>query len=538
MTEPILQKAKLNTTFEEVPLVNRTTSDPRIARGDVGGDFVSNSTITTGWDRRLFILLLHGVVSLCWGIALAIFSARVVPVAWYLSERGRKSPEVTNVLVALASTLTTMHITYILQGVCDQYTSYLVVEGFTVGQLRWMQGVKELSVFAKFPDKENFWSKKRIVAILQPESFFKNFWFGDWGPCGSDPSDLTLERNPYLDEGLQAAVDKLSFVVGMQLGNYNEQVAGNTTSRLAGRTYRKDSYAYGVLGGLENGLLEVPGAQFVAQCSSNSTEAEAIWRSVFPERSPPEPLMNGTQLAGFRDAPVPAQMRSIDSEAGSPEDENLGIFHNGMYALVQPTADGALITVEPDGPRSKVTVCSWKTLPKLVYAQTIDFTGRALRVEDAKTYPIVIGRATWSTLEGMARAARSGASLQAVLKKATPPPSQVLETILADGGKAAITFINAHFWGQYNPRKANRNQPSSAPPRCDSNNRTVAEHWRFGNSHNLGYIAIVLTTGIGIFAIWMVLRLKTRRRMRGDWTLGVAEAFELGKDEKVGQEQW
>ncbi|KAJ2925243.1 hypothetical protein H1R20_g11841, partial [Candolleomyces eurysporus] len=515
MTEPILQKAKVAATFEEIPLVHRTTSDLRNAGGDVDGDLEPNSTITTGWDRRLFFLLLHGGVSLCWGIALAIFSARVVPVAWYLSERGRKSPEVTNVLVALASTLTTMHITYILQGVCDQYTSYLVVEGFTVGQLRWMQGVKELSVFAKFPDKENFWSKKRIVAILQPEPFFKNFWFGDWGPCGSDPSDLTLERNPYLDEVLQAAVDKLSFTAGMQLGNYNEQVAGNTTSRLAGRTYRKDSYAYGVLGGLQNGLLEVPGAHAL----------------------PPEPLMNGTELAGFRDAPVPAQMRSIDSEAGNHEDESLSIFHHGLYALVQPTADGALITVEPDGPGTKVTVCSWKSLPKFVYAQTIDFTARTLRVEDAKTYPIVIGRATRFTLEGMARAARNGASLEAVLKTPTPPPSQVLETILADGSKAAITFINAHFWGQYNPRKANKNQPSSAPPRCDSNNRTVAEHWRFGNSHNLGYIAIVLTIGIGIFAIWMVLRLKPRRRMQGDWTLGVAEAFELGKDEKVGQEQ-
>jgi hypothetical protein len=292
-----------------------------------------------------------------------------------------------------------------------------------------------------------------------------------------------------------------------------------------------------VLGGLQNGLQEVPGVQFVAQCSSNSSNAEAIWRSIFPDRSPPELSMNGTELVGFTDAPVPAQIRSVDSEAGGSQDESLGNFHNGMYALVQPNADGALLTVEPDGSQRKVTVCSWKTLPKLVHAQTIDFTARSLEAEDATVYPTVIGRATWFTLQGMARAARSGASLQAVLEATTPSPSRVLETILADGGKAAITVFNGFFWGQYNPRKANKPQPSSAPPRCDSKNRTVAEHWRFGNSHNLGYIAIVLTAGIGIFAVWMVFRLKPRRRMRGDWTLGVAEAFELGKDEEVSQEQ-
>jgi hypothetical protein len=303
------------------------------------------------------------------------------------------------------------------------------------------------------------------------------------------------------------------------------------TSRIAGRTYRKDSYAYGVVGGLQDGLQEVSGVQFVAQCSSNSSNTEAIWRSIFPDRSLPELSINGTELVGFTDAPVPAQMRSVDSEAGNSQDENLGNFHNGMYALVQPNADGALITVEPDGSQRKVTVCSWKTLPKLVHAQTINFTARSLEAEDATVYPTVIGRATWFTLQGMAIAARYGASLQANY------PSRVLETILADGGKAAITDFNVFFWGQYNPRKANKPQPSSAPPRCDSKNRTVAEHWRFGNSRNLGYIAIVLTTGIGFFAVWMVFRLKPRRRMRGDWTLGVAEAFELGKDEKVSQEQ-
>ncbi|KAJ2925253.1 hypothetical protein H1R20_g11823, partial [Candolleomyces eurysporus] len=480
-----------------------------------------------GWDRRLRTLLLHGVVSLCWGIALAIFSARVVPITWYLSERGKKYPQVTNVLVTLVSTLATTHITYVLQGVCDQYASYLVVEGFTIGQLRWMQGVKEKSVFTKFPNMS-----QQIVAILQPESFYQHVWFRDRVPCGSDPNDLTLERTPYLDPTLQGAVDKLSFTVGMQLGNYNEQVAGNTTSRVAGRTYRKDSYAYGALGGLQNGLLEVPGVQFVAQCSSNPTETEAIWRSVFPERSLPEPLMNGTDLVGFDDAPVPAQMRSIDSEAGAnAEDENIGNFRHGMYALVQPTADGALITLEPDGPQNKVTVCSWKTLPKLIYAQTINFTARSLKAEDAKMYPSVIGRATWSTLEGMARAARYGASLQAIFETPAAAPSEVLEIILADGGKAAITFFNVYA---YSPRNANKDQVA---PSCDSNNRTVAEHWRFSNARNLGYIAIVWTTGIGTFAIGMVLRLKPRRRIRGEWTLGAAEAFELGKDEKVSQGQ-
>ncbi|RXW13772.1 hypothetical protein EST38_g12080, partial [Candolleomyces aberdarensis] len=531
-----LQKTTLATSFEEIPLAHRhrTTSSLGIPRSDLDGDSLPDPTITTGWDARLRLLLLHGVVSLCWGSALAVFSAGAVPITWALSEQGKKYPQVTNVIVTLVSTLATTHVVYVLQGVCDQYASYLVVAGFTIGQLRWMQGVKERSIFTKFPDKKKWivWfivyaglalHSASVVAILQPVPFWQHVLFGDSVPCGSDPNGLTMEPT-YLDETLQRAVDKLSFTVGMQLGNYNEQVAGNTTSRVAGRAYSKDSYAYGALGGLENGLLEVPGVQFVAQCSSNPTEAEAIWRSVFPERSLPEPSMNGRDLVGFNDAPVPAQMRGINSEAsagGNAEDENISDFRHGLYALVQPTADGALMTVEPDGPQYKVTVCSWKALPKLVHAQTVNSTARSLSVEDAKVYPSIIGRATWSTLEGMARAARWGASLQPIFEipaappSPAPPPSQVLEIILADGGKAAMTFFNVYAYSQ---RNANRAQLA---PSCSSNNRTVSEHWKFGNARNLGYIAIVWTTGIGTFAIVMAIWLKPRRRVRGDWTLGV-----------------
>jgi hypothetical protein len=65
----------------------------------------------------------------------------------------------------------------------------------------------------------------------------------------------------------------------------------------------------------------------------------------------------------------------------------------------------------------------------------------------------------------------------------------------------------------------------------------VKEHWRFGNARNLGYVAIVWTSAVGMLAIGMVIRLKPRVRMQKDgWTLGVVESFILGMGQSVRED--
>jgi hypothetical protein len=177
--------AKGDHELEVLPLVNRSESMLRRAKEDLNSLTLTDSTTVTGWNGPLVLLLLNGVVSVGWGIALSIFASRLVPVTFALSELAKKgNPEYVNVVTTLVATLASMHLMYIIQNICDQYTSVLLVEGFTLGQLRWLQGVKEMTMFAQFADKHRFWSKKRfawlivyagfafhgssIVAILQP----------------------------------------------------------------------------------------------------------------------------------------------------------------------------------------------------------------------------------------------------------------------------------------------------------------------------------------------------------------------------------
>ena len=103
--------------------------------------------------------------------------------------------------------------------------------------------------------------------------------------------------------------------------------------------------------------------------------------------------------------------------------------------------------------------------------------------------------------------------------------------VATDGGKAGMTAYNIHEWQlQYMPR-------TRTPALCDPRVRTVQEHWRFGNTHNLGWIATVWTAGVGLLAVCMALWLSCQQRARRVRVLDVAEAFALGWPEAVSNDE-
>ena len=332
-----------------------------------------------------------------------------------------------------------------------------------------------------------------------------------------------------------------SWVISRRLA---DQVNGNTTTAIAGRVFAKDSYAYGAIGGLVDGLQDMPGVLFSANCSGDPTQALAIWQSTFSDRSPPtlSTLPDGSR--NFTDAPVPPQIGAVLSDA---EPFNVTANHAAMYALVEPSGSGAIMSVAVDAGsgQESTLVCSWQALPKIVHVQMVNYTAGALGANDTDTYPSLSGRATQKTLEGMAQAARLlGASLQggADLNAKAPittltyyyssaSTADILETIQADGGKGSMTAYDTYEWQLVYVKHM-----APSPPLCDPQNRTVQEHWRFGNTYNLGWIATVWTTGVGLLAVCMAFHLHRRRRMPHVSVLEVAQAFALGRGDVISDD--
>jgi hypothetical protein len=136
------------------------------AEAPIDDAILINDAITTGTNCSLNHLLIHGLISLLWGIALVIFSSGIVPVTWAVSQYGNAHLVATNFLITLVATLTTTHIKYISQGVIQQYSHYLLVNGLTVKQLAWMQGIMEWSLFTNFGSWKNLKSYKMRAAWL------------------------------------------------------------------------------------------------------------------------------------------------------------------------------------------------------------------------------------------------------------------------------------------------------------------------------------------------------------------------------------
>ena len=295
---------------------------------------------------------------------------------------------------------------------------------------------------------------------------------------------------------------------------------------MAGRVYVKDNYAYGAIGGLSDRLQEIPGVLFNAQCSndrnSNTSSLSDFWGSVFPGRTAPTISTGSDGSQSFSDLSIPLQMRSIVSDTSF----NLTGSQVGMYALVNPSGSGGLLLVNSTG---DLLGCVWQAIPKLVSVQTVNFTAKSLGAQDSQTVPQLTGRAVLFTLQGMAAAAHLGANLEnknpgESRKFGLPPTSAVLQTLLADGGKAALTSFNVYFAPLFA-----RRQSTAGIAVCNSNNRTIATHWRFGNSHNLGWVAIIWTTGVGILTVIAVMWFMPRPRVQGIEPLEVPYAFVLGR---------
>lgn len=172
--------------------MNANLLNPQNAEAPIDAGVLTNYTITTGWNLSLIGLLINGLISFCWGVALAIFASGVVPVTWAVSQYGKSHQEITNVIITLVATASTTHIKYTTQAVLLHYSQYVLVDGFTVGQLAWMQGIKEWSLFTDFKSgsrkMSEAWNKRvawlviyagmavhsaSVVSILQPSTSCK-----------------------------------------------------------------------------------------------------------------------------------------------------------------------------------------------------------------------------------------------------------------------------------------------------------------------------------------------------------------------------
>lgn len=226
---------------------------------------------------------------------------------------------------------------------------------------------------------------------------------------------------------------------------------------------------------------------------------------------------------------------------------NFSIWESAMYAVIDVLGNGAFVMVS-QGRTTGSTVlltCGWKTSPRLVHVEMVNFTSLALAHEEAAKYPTLLTRATSSTLQGMAQAARLGASINTDVLQfrrrdmffnvtsgysyrlgVNATSAQVVETILADGGKACMTPYN-DFLSRLHGSVGDQ------VDYCFSDNKTVAEHYRFGNNKHFGWISVIWTTGMGVMGIWAALWMSRKKRVEGMSPLGAAGGFVLARGEKI-----
>ncbi|KAJ7064035.1 hypothetical protein C8F01DRAFT_1081411 [Mycena amicta] len=521
------------------------------------------------FDFRLLFLLANGILAVLWGIALAIFTTGVITISWNLSQYGAQHEGITNVVITGVSTLATAHLRYMIQNAAREYAAVMLYEGFTLRKWKWMQGFAKGSIWPpfKFPWRKHqfpwiVWPwivwlvvngsmaghSASLAAILQPEPFFDHVWFNDLMPCGVNDSALNFDLSQVSSDAL-AQLDQASLSMGVQLGTFYEQVAGNISTSVVGRVFIKDTFAYGALGGLWNGLQEVPGVEFTAQCgdSKSSPSLKSLWSAA----GIPLPTLHLTKDTGSFTTTLKSNS-TMEIVTSSPLNKTFPLANNSpaaLFSVIQVTGSGALLTINST---NSTTGCTWTTIPRLVHVQMINFTASALpietRAENASTYPAPIGRAVFSTMRGIAQAILMGAtitprpdsSLTTIYRFPTstehpssklPSTATMLSTLLADGAKASLTAYSNYFITNFIRRSGPGKVALPANVTvCTSNNRTVQLHWRFGNVHGLGTLAIILNIGFGMFALWVVFAVvwQMRTRVKGVNALEIVDAFRLG----------
>ncbi|KAF7344253.1 hypothetical protein MVEN_01716600 [Mycena venus] len=493
---------------------------------------------------RFSFLLVNGGASTAWGVALAVFASGVVPVTWGVSQYGQQHPALTNVIMAGIATLATAHLQYTVRHAAQEHATMRLSQGLPLLTWGWLQGAAAGNIW---PPLQSKWTwggwlllfvgmaghSASIVAILQPQSWFDHIHFNDPTPCGMDPARLTLNSN----FTAQPAMDQGAFRIGLQLGNYGDQIAANTMTAVPGRVYVKDNFGYGALGGLINGLQEVAGIEIDAWCDSSS-DLPSVWASVFPD--PPLAALNikgtGTAVASIASDGSRAVIQSSVNSTYTPfNSTSVSFCWTSMYAALDASGSGAIFIADNSG---LSTSCAWVAIPRLVHVEIRGWIAFASNIDDSPTAPAPVGRAVYATLRGIAEAVRLGASLYApskgypsIIEGWYPSPDIIMETLLADGLKSALTQYSV--WCL-----ADRDRCGAAGIAiCNSNNRTVQEHWRFGNEHFLGITAIVLNIVFGLYALWVWCRVVRRPRVKGVEPFKVVNGFKIGLDTSTAQHE-
>ncbi|KAJ6526305.1 hypothetical protein B0H19DRAFT_1197168 [Mycena capillaripes] len=500
--------------------------------------------LTSGFDLSLFFLLVNGGASTAWGVALAVFATGVVPVTWSISQYGRQHPGLTNVIVTGIATLATAHLQYTVRHAAQEHATMRLYEGLPLLTWGWLQAAAAGDIWPPLQSKW-MWGgwlllfvgmaghSASIVAILQPQSWFDHIHFNDPTPCGVDPTRLTLNSN----FTAQPAMDQGAFRIGLQLGNYGDQIAANTTTAVPGRVYVKENIGYGAVGGLVNALQEVAGIEIDAWCDS-SRDLPSVWASVFPDL--PLAALNindtGTSVASIAsDGSHAVIQTSVNSTYTPFTSTSVSFSWTSMYAAVNASGSGAMFIADNSG---LSTSCTWVATPRLVHVEIRNWIAFASDVDDAPTAPAPVGRAVYATLQGIAEAVRHGASLYApskgypsIIEGWYPSPAIIMEALLADGLKSALTQYSEWCW-------PNTDRCGAAGITiCNSNDRTVQEHWQFGNEHFLGIPAIILNIVFGFYALWVLCRVARRPRVKGVEPFKVVNGFKIGLDTSTAQHE-
>jgi hypothetical protein len=486
--------------------------------------------LAIGWDKSVILLFVNATIDLLWGIALGIFALGVVPVTWAVSQWAKPHPGITSFVITVVATASTTHLKYGYQLYIDLYARAKLAEGFTRSDWEWMQGVKEWSLFAEFPVKlQVAWllvyaamalHSASITAILQPVDFVKNFPFNDAIPCAVQPTQLQFD-GANISTTQQFGLDAGAIDIGQQWANYYAALLGNTTTAVMGRMYLKESVAYDSVGGLQDGLQDIPGVAFNASCGDGNSSLPA-WAVSFPEQSSPTvSILNGAVSIVSDPQFNSSTIQSITNVANG----NTTVF----YGMVSTNGSGAFLVADALG---NLTTCTWTTTPLTVEVRTLDFIASAANTTPSAQYPPYVGQGVLKTIQGIGNAIAMGRSLKYTdfdevilfmpggLNGNPPPPpplTEVLQVVLADGTKAYLTgYVEA---------SVSNNQGRD----CNSKNRTISVHWRFGNQNGLGYIAIIFTALTGLFGMMAAIRLSKQRRLQAiEGPLDLGSVFNLG----------
>ncbi|KIY73019.1 hypothetical protein CYLTODRAFT_440109 [Cylindrobasidium torrendii FP15055 ss-10] len=556
MDQGSMKSGKGEDTFlEHSAESRRSTSTPGALR----------DSVVLGWDWALVVLLLHSLVDFCWGVALLVFSLGVVPISWWLSQKGRAHIAETNTLVTLVSTLSTTHLKLTLDATLLQIARLRAATGFTLGEWQWMQDTRMWAVWPEFGRHRRlrtwlyhggwlvFWlgvqlHSASITAIMQPVPYFVKSPHPNGVPCPVDTSSVSFDASPYLSSDAQETMDFASRSVGASLASQYFRFTANDSLVAPGRVYVKDSIGYGVSGHywqFENNGLTTPGVEFITDCDTTGTRHEALWKSVFPDRAVPtiNQSQNGTnhfvaQSLAVNETDTMREVRNRNLSDNAPA----YLVDASMYALVTATGSGVLFLSTVVSAGRYEWVCAWKTEPRSVTVHLINWVARAENVTDALQMPATIGRAVQQTLTGISVAVDMGATFNPYVNPAwvsslmdngdmlhfgdgSLPYSDnaFMGSLLADGVKSGLTA----FYQLYD---------SSAQWDCHDDAHVKAMHWKFGNSNGLGWIAIIWTVVAGfcgLAAAWMLFK---RPRIGGVEPLKITDTFAMGRHAVVERE--